>query len=74
MILDLSRPPSDPVEVIPRRKLHDRGSIGPRSWSSSTKHLDRPMECQESGRSDRDQAISVFYDDPMLLVSPRGVR
>ena len=31
VILDLSRPPSDPVEVIPRRKLHDRGSIASRS-------------------------------------------
>ena len=31
VILDLSRPPSDPVESIPRRQLHDCGSIVPRS-------------------------------------------
>ena len=38
------------------------------------KRLDRSMERRESGRSDRDQAVFVFYDDPMLLVSPRGIR
>ena len=31
VILDLGRPPSDLVGAIPREKLHDRGSIAPRS-------------------------------------------
>ena len=40
--------------TIAARSRRDRGSIGPRSWSSSTKRLDRPMKRQKSGRSDRD--------------------
>ena len=61
---------NSPIAAQSRR---DRGSIGPRSWSSSTKPLSHPMKRQENGRSDRDQAASIFDDDPTLLASPRGV-
>ena len=36
--------------------------------------LDRPMEIQESRRSDRDRAVSAVDEDPALLVLPHGVR
>ena len=36
MILGLHRSPSALVEAIPRRKLHDGGSIAPRSWFDRT--------------------------------------
>ena len=60
VILELGRPPSDHVGSIPRQNLCDRGliasrsrldrgSIGPRSWGSSTTILCRPMEIQRSG-------------------------
>ena len=38
------------------------------------KPLNRPMERQEDGRSDHDQALSFFYDDLTPLMLPRGVR
>ena len=74
VILGLRRSRSNLVHAIPRRKLPDRGSIEPRSWSSSMNRLDRPMELQEIGRSDRDRKVSAVDEDPALLVSPRGVR
>ena len=68
----------DESAPIPRQKSprsrRDRGSIGLRSWSSSTMFHRRPMKRQENGRLDHDQAAFLFYDDPTLLVSPRGVR
>ena len=50
----------DESPTIPRQNLVDRGSIGLRSWCSSTMFRRRPMKRQENGRSDRDQAASLF--------------
>ena len=85
MTLSRRRSPADRGETNPRRSRagissiaarsrRDRGSIGLRSWSSSMMFRLRPMKRQENGRSDRDQAASLFDDDPTLLASPRGVR
>ena len=49
----------DRGSIAPRLRL-DRGSIGQRSWISSTMFRRRPMKRQENGRSDREQAASLF--------------
>ena len=51
VVLVSSRPLSDPVATISRRNFHDRGSIGPRSWSSSTCLHSRLIALQVRGRS-----------------------
>ena len=46
--------------TIAARSRRDRDSIGPRSWSSSTNLVSRPIEVQGRGRSDRDREAQLI--------------
>ena len=59
---------SDRLEAIASRKLPDRGSIGPRSWSSSTKPLNRLMG--SSWMNDRDSPIPCAAITMRVLRQP----
>ena len=67
VVLVIRRSPSDQLETIPRQNLLDRGSIAPRSWSSSTSCLRRRIgircsrDLHEEGRIalDRGRRIGI---------------
>ena len=54
----------------------DRGSIGPRSWGSSTTILCRPMEIQRSGEfhaSPQWKEVGVIESHPMRIVRSESI-
>ena len=65
VVLAVRRSPSDRLAAVTPRQPSDRGSIGPRSWSSSTIGLRRPMTLQVSGWPRlRDRVETGFEERP----------
>ena len=73
VVLVVRRSTSARLAVIPPCKLPDRGSIGPRSWSSSTKLLNRPMKIRSRSTRCSHRARSRPSDeDPPIKIALRA--